>query len=199
MRREKTTHKRSMRARVALLVVHAPVATCAAVEAAAGDITDAGGVDELVVAEGDVAHASRCGSPTTRTVPPASDLGTEVGARPLGADVGGLALLDQLAVDHDGGLVGERERGLDELLDHDDGQPLGRDQLADDLVELLDDDRRQAHGELVEQQDLGVGGQRPGHGSIRCSPPDSVPASCLRRPASTGEPLEGPLLDPGSS
>jgi valyl-tRNA synthetase len=53
VRREKTTHKRSMRARVALLVVHAPVATCAAVEAARGDITDAGGVDELEVAEGD--------------------------------------------------------------------------------------------------------------------------------------------------
>jgi valyl-tRNA synthetase len=53
VRREKTAHKRSMRARVALLVVHAPTATCAAIEAARGDITDAGGVDEMVVAEGE--------------------------------------------------------------------------------------------------------------------------------------------------
>ncbi len=53
VRRAKTEHKRSMRARVALLVVHASVATCAAVEAARGDITEAGGVDELVVAPGD--------------------------------------------------------------------------------------------------------------------------------------------------
>jgi valyl-tRNA synthetase len=53
VRREKTMHKRSMRARVALLTVTAPAATLAAVEAARGDIVDAGGVDELVVAEAD--------------------------------------------------------------------------------------------------------------------------------------------------
>ena len=53
VRREKTTHKRSMRARVARLTVTGPAATLAAVEAARGDIVDAGGVDELAVAEGD--------------------------------------------------------------------------------------------------------------------------------------------------
>ncbi len=53
VRREKTTNKRSMRARVARLVVHGPEATLAAVEAARGDITDAGGVDELVLQTGD--------------------------------------------------------------------------------------------------------------------------------------------------
>ena len=53
VRREKTSHKRSMRARVALLRVSGPPATLAAVEAARRDITDAGGVDELVVAAGD--------------------------------------------------------------------------------------------------------------------------------------------------
>jgi len=53
VRREKTTHKRSMRARVARLTVTAPAATLAAVEAARGDIVDAGGVDELTVAKGD--------------------------------------------------------------------------------------------------------------------------------------------------
>ncbi len=53
VRREKTAHKRSMRSRVALLKVTGPPATLAAVEAARRDITDAGGVDELVVAVGD--------------------------------------------------------------------------------------------------------------------------------------------------
>ena len=53
VRREKTAHKRSMRARVARLMVTGPPATLAAVEAARGDLIDAGGVDELVVAEGD--------------------------------------------------------------------------------------------------------------------------------------------------
>jgi valyl-tRNA synthetase len=53
IRREKTTNKRSMRARVSLLTVTGPPATLAAVEAARGDIVDAGGVDELVVSAGD--------------------------------------------------------------------------------------------------------------------------------------------------
>jgi hypothetical protein len=42
-----------MRARVALLTVTGPPETLAAVEAARGDIADAGGVDELVVSAGD--------------------------------------------------------------------------------------------------------------------------------------------------
>jgi valyl-tRNA synthetase len=54
VRREKTANKRSMRARVALLKVTGPPGTLAAVEAARGDIVDAGGVDELVVGAGDV-------------------------------------------------------------------------------------------------------------------------------------------------
>ena len=53
VRREKTANKRSMRARVALLKVTGPPETLAAVEAARGDIVDAGGVDELVVGAGD--------------------------------------------------------------------------------------------------------------------------------------------------
>ena len=53
VRREKTANKRSMRARVALLTVTGPPEVLAAVEAARGDIVDAGGVDELVVSAGD--------------------------------------------------------------------------------------------------------------------------------------------------
>ncbi len=53
VRREKTSHKRSVRARVALLRVTGPPATLAAVEAARREITDAGGVDKLMVAAGD--------------------------------------------------------------------------------------------------------------------------------------------------
>jgi valyl-tRNA synthetase len=53
VRREKTANKRSMRARVALLTVGGPPETLAAVEAARGDIVDAGGVDEMVVSAAD--------------------------------------------------------------------------------------------------------------------------------------------------
>jgi valyl-tRNA synthetase len=48
VRREKTAHKRSMRARVARLRVAGPASTLAAVGAARHDLIDAGGVDELV-------------------------------------------------------------------------------------------------------------------------------------------------------
>ena len=53
IRRAKTTEKRSMRAQVARLVVTAPAQTLAAVEAARGDLTDAGGVEELELVDGD--------------------------------------------------------------------------------------------------------------------------------------------------
>jgi valyl-tRNA synthetase len=53
IRRAKTTEKRSMRAKVARLVVSAPTSTLAAVEAARGDLVDAGGVEALELVEAD--------------------------------------------------------------------------------------------------------------------------------------------------
>jgi valyl-tRNA synthetase len=51
IRREKTSNKRSMRARVATLTVTAPPAVLLDVEAARNDIVDAGGVDDFVTQE----------------------------------------------------------------------------------------------------------------------------------------------------
>jgi valyl-tRNA synthetase len=51
VRRAKTTAKRSMRAPVRTLTVAGPAAVLAAVEAARGDLIDAGGVEELRLAE----------------------------------------------------------------------------------------------------------------------------------------------------
>ena len=53
IRREKTAHKRSMRARVATLTITAPPAVLVDVEAARGDLVDAGGVDDMGTEEGD--------------------------------------------------------------------------------------------------------------------------------------------------
>jgi valyl-tRNA synthetase len=52
VRRAKTSAKRSMRARVARLIVSGPPDVLAAVEAARRDLIDAGGVDELVLEDG---------------------------------------------------------------------------------------------------------------------------------------------------
>jgi valyl-tRNA synthetase len=53
VRREKTAHKKSMRARVARLTVTGPDELIAAIESARRDLVDAGGLDELVCAKGD--------------------------------------------------------------------------------------------------------------------------------------------------
>ena len=65
-------------------------------------------------------------------------------------------------VGHHGGVVGDPQRGARELLDAQDGDAVGGD-LADGVVELVDDQRRQPHRQLVEQQQGRVGGQRPRH------------------------------------
>jgi valyl-tRNA synthetase len=58
IRRAKTTEKRSMRAKVRRLTVSGPASVLAAVEAARGDLTDAGGVEELVLADADTLSVS---------------------------------------------------------------------------------------------------------------------------------------------
>ena len=58
VRRAKTTEKRSMRAKVRRLVVTGPPQTLAAVDAARGDLTDAGGVEELQLVDGDAFSVS---------------------------------------------------------------------------------------------------------------------------------------------
>jgi valyl-tRNA synthetase len=58
IRRAKTTEKRSMRAKVRQLTVSGPADVLAAVEAARGDLTDAGGVEDLLLAEADTLSVS---------------------------------------------------------------------------------------------------------------------------------------------
>jgi valyl-tRNA synthetase len=53
VRRAKTTEKRSMRAKVRRLTVSGPADVLAAVDAARGDLIDAGGVEELLLVGGD--------------------------------------------------------------------------------------------------------------------------------------------------
>ena len=55
------------------------------------------------------------------------------------------------------------QRGAGELFDDDNGDA-ARGQLRDDFVQAGDDERGQAHRDLVEQQDLGVGDQRAREG-----------------------------------
>jgi valyl-tRNA synthetase len=58
IRRAKTTEKRSMRAKVRELTVTGPALVLAAVEAARGDLIDAGGVEELRLVEAEVFSVS---------------------------------------------------------------------------------------------------------------------------------------------
>src|ERR687898_3127201 len=67
-----------------------------------------------------------------------------------------LARLDHVAP------IGDRERHVRVLLDDEDRLPQLPDR-PDDLEDLLDQDRREAHRGLVHQQDLRVGHQGPAH------------------------------------
>jgi hypothetical protein len=58
VRREKTAHKRSMRARVTTLTVTAPRRVLLDVEAARGDLVDACCVDDLVTQEAEDEEAA---------------------------------------------------------------------------------------------------------------------------------------------
>ena len=87
----------------------------------------------------------------------------EVGGRQVGLDVVRGAHGDDAALDEDGGQVGDAEHGAGELLHDDDGHAGGGDG-GDLRVELLDDERRQPHRELVEHEQRRLGGQTTGEG-----------------------------------
>ena len=55
-----------------------------------------------------------------------------------------------LAVDHEGGEVGDGEGRAGELLDHEHRHAVSR-QLSENVVEVLDDERGEAHGQLVDE------------------------------------------------
>ena len=88
------------------------------------------------------------------------------------------------------------EGGLGELLDDDDGHAAGGDRRHQ-LVEVGHDDGGQAHGDLVEQQHLGLPGQRARDGQHLLLAPreraGQLPAALLE----PGELLVGAGLDLG--
>ena len=106
----------------------------------------------------------------------------------------GCPLLFDPTVHHDGGAGGHGQGRGHELLDQEDGHPLGG-QGADQLVELVDDQRRQAHRQLVEQQDLGPGDQGPRDGQHLLLAPGEGAGHLLAPLLQTGEGGEGLLLD----
>ena len=98
------------------------------------------------------------------------------------------------ALEDDGREVGDGERGAGELLHEEDRQAPCRE-LADLVVQLRDHDRRQAHGQLVEQQQLRSGGERPGQGEHLLLTAGQRPGQLLAAHGELGELLEGHVLD----
>src|SRR5688572_21911952 len=80
---------------------------------------------------------------------------TQIRGRQLFLDVGRLAEAPDLPLRHHGGVVGDLQRGLRELLDEQDRDAPARD-LRDQVVELRDDQRREAHRDLVQEQQRGI-------------------------------------------
>src|SRR5580704_10818468 len=78
-----------------------------------------------------------------------------------GKDALGLVVLDQLAEIHKGRVIGAARRLLHVV--RDDGDAIVRFKLGDQLFDALGGDRVERRGWLVEQQDFGPDGDRPGN------------------------------------
>ena len=76
----------------------------------------------------------------------------------IGFELRGRKFIDDAAVLHDVVPIGDRRGKVEILLDQENGEAL-RLQRTDGLADLLDDNRRQTFGRLVEQQQAGAGTQ----------------------------------------
>ena len=95
---------------------------------------------------------------------------------------------------HHDGVLGHLESEVSELLDHNDGHPLTR-QLLHHAVERLDDDRSQAHGELVEEQEPWPRRHGPGHGKHLLLPSGHGPRLLMPSRRELRKMLEGSMFD----
>ncbi len=97
-------------------------------------------------------------------------------------------------VQHDRRPVGHAEGRLRELLDEEDGHTAGGDGRHE-LVEVCHDDRREAHGDLVEEEDPGLTGQGPRDGEHLLLSARERACELLAAPLEAGEVLIGTRLD----
>ena len=123
----------------------------------------------------------------------------EIRAGELVGDLGGCARLDDLPVQHDPGEVGDAEDLVRELFDDQDRQSGGGDP-AYVVVQLLDDESARAPS-IARRSGAPPGSVASARAieSICCSPPDRVPAVCLRRSRKRGKLGEHPVLRPRGS
>ena len=104
------------------------------------------------------------------------------------AELATRARVGDLALHEHDRVVGDRERVVHVLLDDQQRRPAVADRL-ERAVHLVDDDRREPKRQLVGDEQAGLLTSTRASASMRCSPPDSVPASCLRRSPSRGKQL----------
>ena len=163
IRREKTTAKRSMRSEVSSLTVTDTEERIAALRLAEGDLRMPAACCRWPWRWATRRRSSSSWSTRTEQNEKAAGRLRQVDAeRGVGHLLGGPLLLDA-TVGHDGGPGGHRQGRGHELLDQQDGHPLPG-QLPDQFVQLGHDERGQPHGQLVEQEHLGVRDQGPRDG-----------------------------------
>src|SRR5207253_5855492 len=82
--------------------------------------------------------------------------------------------------------IGDPERRSSRLFDDEDREAL-RGEVRHHLVQLGDDERRETHRDLVEEQQLGIGGQRPRHREHLLLPAGERAGNLLATPTEDGE------------
>ena len=112
-------------------------------------------------------------------VAPSSQVGLADGG--VVAEVIGVAGQDGFAGFEDVGAVGEVQRDVGVLLDDEHGHVFGGVELAEDPEDVLHDERGEPQRRFVQQQQLGRDMRARATASICCSPPERLPACCVRR------------------
>src|SRR5713101_4749754 len=114
----------------------------------------------------------------------------------IGAERGGLAVVDDAALVHDHGASREGERDAAVLLDEHDRERALPAQAQQHRGERLDDHRRQALGRLVHEQHRGIRQERPRYREHLLLAAGELVAHVRQPRSQVREQLEHPLLGP---
>ncbi len=109
----------------------------------------------------------------------------------------GLAAQHDLSVREDAAAIGDRQRELDVLLDEHDAAAALVGVLTHDGEQALHDHRRQAEAELVEEEELGMPGERPPDGQHLLLAAGEQAAAPVAQLGQRGEvPVRGVCVEP---
>ena len=119
--------------------------------------------------------------------------------QPVGGQLGGWHGAPDAAVDHDRDPFGNRGRDRNILFDEQDGDAVFPGQRGQQFLDLVDDQRREAFGRFVEDQEFGVLQKRPGDREHLLFAARKLAAAVVAALRQSGEGVVNPVDVPGAA